>query len=317
MTAMLSDSLECARLLSSLSAIHAQSVPVAPPSASDHPKKASIDWFLSGNGVAGAPPQLPAPAALSYGVGMGLPIHSSLGMTPSGTASISSPLGPSALPAPSSAPFPNMVAHDLGPALALLISGMVAPKGFQVTPRDVHQPASTIRPSAPDAIASKGAANPRKRGAPDTPPLDLDAVVQRKRAAHDDGGKASLCATPDSTWSRASTTDGNCSSNASDVDASDCSERGSQTIALDCATAADIYRRRPTDAGTKYGSMACASHLASVYDVSPKTIRDIWNRKSWVKATRPLWTEEEKKDHVPRSHRSREERRGKLRRPVA
>ena len=94
-------------------------------------------------------------------------------------------------------------------------------------------------------------------------------------------------------------------------------EKTSQGIALDHTTAADIYIQRPRDAGTRYGSMSLAAKLARMYDVSPKTIRDIWNRKSWVKATRSLWTEKEQKEHVPRRHRSREERRANARQLAA
>jgi len=94
-------------------------------------------------------------------------------------------------------------------------------------------------------------------------------------------------------------------------------ERTSQGIALDNTTAADIYMQRPRDAGTRYGSMSLAAKLARMYDVSPKTIRDIWNRKSWVKVTRSLWTEKEQREHVPRRHRSREERRANARQLAA
>lgn len=107
-------------------------------------------------------------------------------------------------------------------------------------------------------------------------------------------------------------------SSSSHNEGSEDGDRRNQSIALNSATAVDIYQKRPRDAGTKYGSMACAAQLAAAYDVSPKTIRDIWNRKSWVKATKPMWTEEEKRNHIPRSHRPRDddkcERRSKSRR---
>ena len=34
-------------------------------------------------------------------------------------------------------------------------------------------------------------------------------------------------------------------------------------------------------------------HLAKNYGVTPRTIRDIWNRHSWSYATQHLWTYEE------------------------
>ena len=34
--------------------------------------------------------------------------------------------------------------------------------------------------------------------------------------------------------------------------------------------------------------------LADAYQVDSKTIRDIWNRKSWVQATQSLWTDRER-----------------------
>mmetsp|Transcript_27624 Transcript_27624/g.55552 ORF Transcript_27624/g.55552 Transcript_27624/m.55552 type:complete len:248 (+) Transcript_27624:198-941(+) len=75
------------------------------------------------------------------------------------------------------------------------------------------------------------------------------------------------------------------------------------TISLDAELAAYIYQIRPRNAGSRYGSMAEAARIGTMHGVSPKTIRDIWNRKSWVKATRKLWTAEEASSFVPRRHR--------------
>ena len=33
--------------------------------------------------------------------------------------------------------------------------------------------------------------------------------------------------------------------------------------------------------------------IASRYNVSPKTVRDIWNRRTWCNATRSLWSASE------------------------
>jgi len=51
----------------------------------------------------------------------------------------------------------------------------------------------------------------------------------------------------------------------------------------------------PLQVNGKYthGSMRNAGLVAQEYKVSPKTIRDIWNRYSWAKVTRPMWTEQE------------------------
>lgn len=75
------------------------------------------------------------------------------------------------------------------------------------------------------------------------------------------------------------------------------------TISLDAELAAYIYQIRPRNAGSRYGSMAEAARIGAMHGVSPKTIRDIWNRKSWVKATRKLWTTEEAASFIPRRHR--------------
>ena len=48
-----------------------------------------------------------------------------------------------------------------------------------------------------------------------------------------------------------------------------------------------IYGSRPEVAGGKYGRM---SALSAACGVSRKTIWDIWNRRSWVKTTRSLWS---------------------------
>jgi uncharacterized protein YjcR len=38
--------------------------------------------------------------------------------------------------------------------------------------------------------------------------------------------------------------------------------------------------------------MPCRT-LAPRYGVTPKTIRDVWSGRTWVEATRHLWTEDE------------------------
>jgi hypothetical protein len=44
-----------------------------------------------------------------------------------------------------------------------------------------------------------------------------------------------------------------------------------------------------------------SSLVAELYGVSPKTIRDVWNRKTWTQVTRPMWTAEEA-EHYEREH---------------
>jgi hypothetical protein len=79
--------------------------------------------------------------------------------------------------------------------------------------------------------------------------------------------------------------------------------RKSWSVSLDESLAIQIYANRPRNAGSKYGSMAEAVRLGDKHGVSPKTIRDIWNRKSWVKVTRAYWTAAEASAYVPRRHR--------------
>ena len=41
-----------------------------------------------------------------------------------------------------------------------------------------------------------------------------------------------------------------------------------------------------------------SSPLSKIYGVSPRTIRDIWNRRTWAYATIPFWSAEERKLHL-------------------
>mmetsp|Transcript_18966 Transcript_18966/g.52188 ORF Transcript_18966/g.52188 Transcript_18966/m.52188 type:complete len:393 (-) Transcript_18966:6-1184(-) len=63
-------------------------------------------------------------------------------------------------------------------------------------------------------------------------------------------------------------------------------------IVLTGDDAREIYRSRATG---KAAASAC-SRLALRYSVHAKTIRDIWNRETWTKATRQHWTAEEAED---------------------
>ena len=53
----------------------------------------------------------------------------------------------------------------------------------------------------------------------------------------------------------------------------------------------DRYRLQPSRSAA----------LASYFNVSPKAIRDIWNRRTWANETRHLWTEDERP--TPRSNK--------------
>ncbi|EKX43384.1 hypothetical protein GUITHDRAFT_110505 [Guillardia theta CCMP2712] len=61
-------------------------------------------------------------------------------------------------------------------------------------------------------------------------------------------------------------------------------------IALTESQAQDIFMQRPK-IKELYGFGS--SQLGEKYMVNAKTIRDIWNRETWVKATKHLWTSEE------------------------
>ncbi len=56
----------------------------------------------------------------------------------------------------------------------------------------------------------------------------------------------------------------------------------------------DILAQRVSDSDCKHvASLKGRSvPIAHIYDVSAKTIRDIWNQKTWMFATRDLWCEE-------------------------
>lgn len=69
-------------------------------------------------------------------------------------------------------------------------------------------------------------------------------------------------------------------------------------IILTAEQAVEIYTKRNLK-GSSHATSSCISNeVAEQYGVNSKTIRDIWNRATWVKATRPLWTEEEEALYV-------------------
>eukprot|EP00961_Rhodomonas_salina_P124842 1682654-Rhodomonas_salina.3 len=60
--------------------------------------------------------------------------------------------------------------------------------------------------------------------------------------------------------------------------------------------AAEIYSMRPAFAKgstLRKGCMEKSKMIAPHFGVTPKTVRDIWHARTWVLATRHLWTQEE------------------------
>jgi len=85
---------------------------------------------------------------------------------------------------------------------------------------------------------------------------------------------------------------------ASSNDARKFKPSSSKRQQLTAEEAAEIYSMRPVVEGKgkrpKRGSMIRCKTIAPKYGVSAKTIRDIWRGRTWIEATRHLWTSEEK-----------------------
>ena len=62
--------------------------------------------------------------------------------------------------------------------------------------------------------------------------------------------------------------------------------------------AIEIYQYRKAAVNSSAMRDAClhgkSSAVAEKYKISPKTVRDIWNRRTWIQETRHLWSEDEK-----------------------
>ena len=80
------------------------------------------------------------------------------------------------------------------------------------------------------------------------------------------------------------------------------SKRAPRKIVLKPEQAASIYALKPSlDSGrecnpifnTRHRSKGRSVPVGKIFNVSAKTIRDIWNRKTWTFATRHLWVHEE------------------------
>ncbi|EKX36355.1 hypothetical protein GUITHDRAFT_117464 [Guillardia theta CCMP2712] len=69
------------------------------------------------------------------------------------------------------------------------------------------------------------------------------------------------------------------------------SDLPSHETMLSAKLAAEIYAERCLRPGH---ATVESAFVASKYGTSPKTVRDIWSRRTWPDATRPLWTEEER-----------------------
>jgi hypothetical protein len=90
---------------------------------------------------------------------------------------------------------------------------------------------------------------------------------------------------------------------------SDVATRARPRAVLTAEQAVEIYRRRPQIVPSVLMHDQISSgrtlHVAMHFGVSPKTVRDIWNRRSWAPETRHLWTPGEK----PANPRRRPQRR--------
>ena len=64
-------------------------------------------------------------------------------------------------------------------------------------------------------------------------------------------------------------------------------------IILTAEQAVEIYKKRSIGANMDSTSSCRSNEVAEQYGVNSKTIRDIWNRATWVKATRSEWNEQE------------------------
>jgi hypothetical protein len=68
-------------------------------------------------------------------------------------------------------------------------------------------------------------------------------------------------------------------------------------VVLSEAIAVDIYKWKLTMEAERKSAESVnmrgrSSFIANIYDVSPKTVRDIWNHITWKYATAFLWPEE-------------------------
>jgi hypothetical protein len=86
-------------------------------------------------------------------------------------------------------------------------------------------------------------------------------------------------------------------------------------VTLNEEKAVEIYRRKiellqkTSPMQTPSSSLQGQSmRISYMFDVSPKTIRDIWNRRTWQGATRHLWPEDDGQGLYQRPERSYHER---------
>ena len=69
-------------------------------------------------------------------------------------------------------------------------------------------------------------------------------------------------------------------------------------ITLTAEQAVEIYKKRSIGANMDSTSSCRSNEVAEQYGVKSKTIRDIWNRATWVKATRSEWNEQEEAMYI-------------------
>jgi hypothetical protein len=88
-------------------------------------------------------------------------------------------------------------------------------------------------------------------------------------------------------------------------------EPSSKRQQLTVAEAVQIYELRPSKTRGTNLYRDCRT-LAPFFGVTPKTIRDVWSGRTWVEATRHLWTEHEVLARCSQDGHLRRERKRKL-----
>lgn len=65
--------------------------------------------------------------------------------------------------------------------------------------------------------------------------------------------------------------------------------------------AREIYSKRP-QGNSDSDTVLSSAMLSNQYKISPKAIRDIWNKRTWIKATQSMWTREEIEEYVEKAN---------------
>jgi len=163
--------------------------------------------------------------------------------------------------------------------LGRMSTGNVLQPGLQVWP--AFQPANVPGPVLPPGLLQSLAVGPVLASLlcpanPKAPADDVDATLFRTASAtsatsprgscHDDGRRSG---TPPKKKVRSQT--------------------------LEASHAREIFMKRPMNQPKNCASRRLAGELAKKYNVANNTIRDIWHRRSWARATKSLWNDLENK----------------------